>query len=104
MCCVSSFVTNLAFPSFFHPLKSTLEGVALTAAAAMGADVDAAGSILLPLLLSSVSQQALLLSRTERGSGRFPNVNCRISEETIFEFLFFFFFVHRGQPKRRFRS
>ena len=50
MCCVcfiSSFVTNLAFPSFFHPLKSTLEGVALTAAAAMGADVDAAGSILL---------------------------------------------------------
>ena len=68
MCCVcfiSSFVTNLAFPSFFQPLKSTLEGVALTAAAAMGADVDAAGSILLPLLLSSVSQQALLLSRAE---------------------------------------
>ena len=87
MCCVcfiNSFVTNLAFPSFFQPLKSTLEGVALTAAAAMGADVDAAGSILLPLLLSSVSQQALLLSRTELNSspswsGRFPNVNCRIS-------------------------
>ena len=85
MCCVcfiSSFVTNLAFPSFFQPLKSTLEGVALTAAAAMGADVDAAGSILLPLLLSSVSQQALLLSKLNSSpswSGRFPNVNCRIS-------------------------
>ena len=63
VCFISSFVTNLAFPSFFQPLKSTLEGVALTAAAAMGADVDAAGSILLPLLLSSVSQQALLLSK-----------------------------------------
>ena len=84
VCFISSFVTNLAFPSFFQPLKSTLEGVALTAAAAMGADVDAAGSILLPLLLSSVSQQALLLSRTELNSlpswsGRFPNVNRRIS-------------------------
>ena len=84
VCFISSFVTNLAFPSFFQPLKSTLEGVALTAAAAMGADVDAAGSILLPLLLSSVSQQALLLSKLNsspsgNSSGRFPNVNCRIS-------------------------
>ena len=62
LCFISSFVTYLAFPSFFHPLKSTLEGVALTAAAAMGADVDAAGSILLRAAFVSLATNPRLSS------------------------------------------